>query len=136
MKERVHQLNMAGRVAFAGWVDDMESLWPEIDCLVHTAVREPFGRVIIEALAHLVPVIAVDSGGPSEILKDGSTGLLVKTAEARALAQAMSMVARAPRLREELARNGHRHVINHFTARATADHVDAVYRKATGTGDA
>eukprot|EP00889_Picochlorum_renovo_P006396 jgi/Picre1/33426/NNA_008750.t1 len=40
---------------------------------------EAFGRVILEAFAHGVPVVATGCGGPSEIIKHGKTGLLFST---------------------------------------------------------
>jgi glycosyltransferase involved in cell wall biosynthesis len=43
---------------------------------------EAFGRVVLEAFAHGVPVVAKGCGGPSEIIKHGKTGLLFSTGTA------------------------------------------------------
>lgn len=43
--------------------------------------QEPFGLVVIEALACGTPVIAYPHGGPSEIIKDGENGYLVETSD-------------------------------------------------------
>jgi glycosyltransferase involved in cell wall biosynthesis len=58
------------------WQDDAAPLCAALDLCVHPAEREPFGRVLIEAMACGVPVIAADSGGPQEILRPGITGRL------------------------------------------------------------
>ena len=49
---------------------------PTLDLLVHPTAEEPFGRVICEAMAAGVPVVACDSAGPGSILSDGKTGFL------------------------------------------------------------
>lgn len=56
---------------------DACEILPALDLLVHPAVNEPFGRVICEAMACDVPVIAVNSGGPGYIINDNANGFLV-----------------------------------------------------------
>lgn len=60
------------------------------DVLVHAAVREQFGQVLIEAMACGLPVIAVDRGGPAAIVDDPETGWLVAPDDRDALAAAMT----------------------------------------------
>lgn len=63
-------------VKFMGYVRPGD-FFPEIDVLVAPSVlRESFGRTVIEAYAHGVPVIGSDRGGIPELIEEGSTGLL------------------------------------------------------------
>lgn len=117
----------AERIQFWGWREDMEEVWPAIDCLVHTAEREAFGRVVIEAMAHRVPVIAVASGGPAEILQANRTGLLVPPGDIRALVEAMLRVARDRELADRIAEAGYHHALSNFTACQTAARVQEIY---------
>ncbi len=117
----------AERIQFWGWREDMEEVWPAIDCLVHTAEREAFGRVVIEAMGHRVPVIAVASGGPAEILQANQTGLLVPPGEIRALVEAMLRVARDRELADRIAEAGCLHAMSNFTACQTAARVQEIY---------
>ncbi|HVD37223.1 MAG TPA: glycosyltransferase family 4 protein [Solirubrobacterales bacterium] len=67
-------------VFLAGW-HGHEELPPFLragDLLVHAAVREQFGQVLIEAMACGVPVVAVDRGGPAAIVDDPEDGWLVE----------------------------------------------------------
>ena len=67
-------------VFLAGW-HGHEELPPFLragDLLVHAAVREQFGQVLIEAMACGVPVVAVDRGGPAAIVADPEDGWLVE----------------------------------------------------------
>ncbi|WP_263820334.1 glycosyltransferase family 4 protein [Salinibacter sp.] len=61
-------------VTFLGFVDPT-SFFEKVDVLIVPSVwHEPFGRVVIEAYAHSVPVIAAERGGLPEIVRDGTTG--------------------------------------------------------------
>ena len=122
---RGHDLSQA--VVFRGWIEDLAGLWREVDCLVHTAQREPFGRVVIEAMKAGVPVIAVNSCGPAEILDDGRTGILVAPGDMEALAKAMLRIATDSGLAERLAHAAREDVEQRFGAAQTARRVADVY---------
>ena len=118
-----------GKITFLGWQANVETLWSQIDCLVHTAKNEPFGRVIIEAMAHRVPVIAANSGGPAEIIQDGVTGLLVKPDNVEELTQAMQKIAADSNFARTLADAAFNHVVANFSAEKTAQCVKTVYKE-------
>ena len=83
-------------VEFLGWRDDVYPLIASLDVLVVPSAREPATtRVILEAFACGVPVIAFDSGGIGEVLADGETGILVKQHDAAALARAIVTLLQA-----------------------------------------
>jgi glycosyltransferase involved in cell wall biosynthesis len=66
---------------FAGWVDDIYTSIGQLDLLlVPSAGHEATTRVILEAFAAGVPVIAFPSGGIPEVVEDGVTGLLANSA--------------------------------------------------------
>jgi len=77
-------------VFLAGWHGHQElpPLLRAGDLLVHAAVREQFGQVLIEAMACGLPVVAVDRAGPAMIVEDPETGWLVEP-DAGALIRAM-----------------------------------------------
>ena len=67
----------------------MAELLNEIDVLVHPANQEPLGRVLLEASASAVPIVATNVGGTSEIFVDGVTGMLIPPRDPQALAVAV-----------------------------------------------
>ncbi|MGA2132124.1 MAG: glycosyltransferase family 4 protein [Bryobacteraceae bacterium] len=89
-------------VEFAGWQDDVETMLGTLDLLVApSAGIEATPRVILEAFAAGVPVVAFAAGGIPELVEQGVTGFLVEQHSARALAFAMQNALRdAPRLRQ------------------------------------
>ncbi|MDN7152212.1 glycosyltransferase [Paraburkholderia sp. WS6] len=63
-------------IDFMGYVKP-ETIFQEVDYLVVPSLwNEPFSRVIIEAYAYGVPVVASDRGGIGEIVRDGETGYI------------------------------------------------------------
>ncbi|HEX6455076.1 MAG TPA: glycosyltransferase, partial [Solirubrobacterales bacterium] len=97
----------ARNVFLAGWHghSELPSFLRAGDLLVHAAVREQFGAVVIEAMACGLPVIAVDRGGPATIVDDSGAGWLVEPDDRAALAAA---IVEAVGDAEERRRRGHR----------------------------
>jgi len=78
LKERVDTSFLNKHIFFTGERDDIAEVMTESDIVVHSASEpEPFGRVIVEAMAAGTPIIATRAGGVAEIIEDGVTGLLV-----------------------------------------------------------
>lgn len=76
------------RLHLLGHRDDVATLLNDVDLLIHSANQEPFGRVLLEASAAAVPIVATDVGGTAEIVLNNVTGLLVPARDATALANA------------------------------------------------
>ncbi len=126
---------LSKHVQFMGWQKDMSHFWAKVGCLVHTAVKEPFGRVIIEAMAAGAPVIAADSWGPGEIIEDEVTGLLTPPENVDALAEAMLRFVRERSvLGPRLAAQARQAVKSRFDARKTAECVERAYAEVMSDG--
>lgn len=89
LQERLARPPFTGRVSWLPWQAQPERLLAALDVLALTSQQEPFGRVLIEAMACAVPVLAVAEGGPCDIVQHGVTGLLAP-ADAAALAAALA----------------------------------------------
>jgi len=89
---------------------------------------EPFGLVIIEAMALRRPVIATAHGGPLEIISDGEDGLLVTPNDPEALASAIIRLLSDRQLRERLGANGYRKVERLYSSQAFDRKIAALYR--------
>ena len=82
------ELGLATHVKFMGHRLDIPNILRQLHLLVVPSQFEPFGRVIIEAMACGRPVIGSSEGGIPEIIEDGINGVLVKTGDYHAFAQA------------------------------------------------
>lgn len=81
---------LAGRLHFLGERGDVAQLLGELTILAHPARQEPLGRVLLEAAAAGVPIVATDVGGTREIFPIGSgAARLVPQGNPAALAEAI-----------------------------------------------
>jgi len=84
----------AHNTRFLGWTKPDEFL-PQVDILAAPSLfREPFGRVVIEAFAHGVPVIGARSGGIPETIQPGVNGALFEPGDDAALAERIMAFAK------------------------------------------
>lgn len=84
--------------------------------LLHCRPDEPFGMVLIEAMAAGLPVVAPAAAGPLEIVRDGETGLLYPPGDAAAAAACVLRVLREPELARRLGAAGRARVRTAFSA--------------------
>jgi glycosyltransferase involved in cell wall biosynthesis len=88
LRDLARELGIGDRVVFTGHLRDMARFYACINVLIHPADREPLGRVILEAMAAGRPVVAVNKCGPSETVRDGIDGVLVRPGDVSAMAKA------------------------------------------------
>jgi glycosyltransferase involved in cell wall biosynthesis len=98
LEGRIAALGLGDRVLLAGLQQNAPEWMQAMDIVVHASDREPFGIVIIEAMALGKPVIAGDDGGPTEIVTNGVTGLLAPYGNAAALASSILQYLDNPEL--------------------------------------
>lgn len=114
----VRELGLEGAVTLTGQVADAGPYVACMDVLVNASDPEPFGIVLLEAMARGVAVLAVDAGGPAEIVEQGISGVLARSGEPSALADALAPLLEAPRLRRRLADGGRERYASEFTDKA------------------
>jgi glycosyltransferase involved in cell wall biosynthesis len=117
----VAELDIADRVTMTGQVDDPDRYVSLMDVLVNASDHEPFGIVLLEAMALEVPVVAPATAGPLEILEPDTSGVLVSSLAPLDLAGGVERLLVDPDWRRTVAANGHRRCMTCFSARASAD---------------
>jgi glycosyltransferase involved in cell wall biosynthesis len=109
LKRLAFGLGIAHKVGFTGLVADVPSALRALDIVVHASTQpEPFGLVIIEAMACGRAVIASRSGGAAEIFTDGEDALGHAPGDSVALAELIARLVRNAELRQRLAKAGRR----------------------------
>ena len=138
LRGRVAALGLSERVTFRGWGQpaDVADFIRGLDALVlltrtTKAVREQFGRVIIEAQACGVPVIGSTCGAIPDVVGDG--GWIVRERDARALGELLNKIADDAALVRVKGRAARENVEARFTYEAVATAIETACRAAAET---
>ncbi len=102
------------RVRFLGSVVDARPLYHGFDALVSASDAEGLPNAVLEAAAAGCPIVATDAGGTSEIVFDGSTGLLVPVGDSPKLAQSVASVLQDRALAQRLGSAARDHAMREF----------------------
>ena len=97
------------------------------DFFVLPSDEEPFGIVILEAMAHKKPVIVSDAVGPSEIIEHGETGFIVKRGNVDQIIEFSLKLLTDQSLRARMGEKGCETAINKYSVSSVVDQVEAMY---------
>lgn len=126
IKDLADKLNLKNRVIFTGFRNDLPEVLAALDIVVAPS-REPFGRVIIEAMAMEKPVVAFRSGAAPEIINSGS-GILVDPQDTEAFKDAAVYLLRNPDRCLALGRSGRHIVKSRFNIKSNVEQVENIYK--------
>jgi glycosyltransferase involved in cell wall biosynthesis len=108
-RKEVHDAGLENKLTINDFRADMPDVFAAFDVFVLPSILpEPFGLVVIEAMASGKPVVATAPGGPSETVVDGETGFLVPPSDASAIARALEVLLADPQKRMTMGEAGRR----------------------------
>lgn len=125
------RLGIAGRVRFAGPQADVKPYYGAADAFVFPTLYEPFGNVVLEAMAAGLPVLTSTSCGAAELIADGHNGWVCDAFDEEALGTcmaALSDVARAATMGEAARRTAEGHGLETMAQRMVALYQDLLAR--------
>jgi glycosyltransferase involved in cell wall biosynthesis len=123
LRELVDDLGLEAIVVFTGELEDPRPAYAGMDMLVlPSAQPEPFGGVVIEAMAMGLPVVATRLGGTVDQVVDSVTGVLVPPGDADAIARALRPLVEDPPLRQRMGLAGKERMLTSF-------HIDTMLRR-------
>ena len=127
----VKRLGLWNHTEFLGTQRDIPEILSNLDLLVlATVTHEAFGRVIIEAQAAGVPVVATEVGGVVDIIENGKTGLLVPPADPDSMAEAIIRIFKDRVLASNLAENAYKKVRQIYNVELMVKNTLEVYKDA------
>ncbi len=120
------------RFSLIGQLPDLSDWLRSLDIYVHTARQEPLGRVLLEAAATGLPIVATDVGGTKEIFcnvdsKD-SAALLIPPDDAQALATAIEKLVFDHDLRKQLGKKAREIAVTRFSVQQASENLLNLYR--------
>lgn len=126
LTEFIASAGLAAQVRFLGFRSDVADLLAAADIALHASTApEPFGRVLVEAMALGAPLVASRLGGPSEVVTPDS-GVLFDPAVPATLTAVLSRLIRDPAERARLGAGGAKRAAE-FDVRSMVDGVSRVY---------
>jgi len=126
----VRRLGLWHCTEFLGTQRDIPGILEHLDLVVlATTTHEAFGRVVVEAQAAGVPVVATKVGGVIDIIDDGVNGLLVPPADAKSMAEAIMRIFKDTQFARELAENAYAKVKEKYNLELMIKNTLDVYRE-------
>ena len=128
LRRTTAELGIGNQVRMLGARNDIARIMQGLDLLVVNSKAEPFGLVILEAMACGTAVLATAVDGIPEIIKHDENGWLVRPGAETALTEAMVHLCHAPDLRARLAKRGKQTVTARFAVGRYMTELQAYYR--------
>lgn len=132
IEAQVAELGLQSRVQLLGHRDDMPVLYPAIDILGITSLREGLPNVLLEAMLHSIPAVATAVGGIPDVISDGNDGLLVRPGDAGGFTEALARVVGDRDLRLALGARARQKILQHYLFDQRVANVAKLYRDVMG----
>ena len=130
LQQLVTDLNLSRHVIFTGFRADIPRIMAASDMVVHSSSEpEPFGRVIVEAMAVGRPVIATAAGGVLDIIEDRVNGLLVPPKNSNLMAQAIQKLLQNQEQARLIGQRAQCRVRECFSPKQHVTAVENIYQK-------
>ncbi len=102
LERYVEEKSLCGKVIFTGFQRCVENWLPALDVFVLPSLTEGTPMALLEAMAYGLPVVASKVGGVPDIIKSGTTGILVRPGNAQEIADAICMLYKDEELKLKL----------------------------------
>ena len=129
---QVATLDLTAHVCLTGFRDDVLPLMQSFEIFVFPSYAEGLGTAMLDAMALGKPVVAARSGGISEVVQDGQTGLLVPPGDPQALAEALWYLLQHPEQAQAMGVAGRQRVERYFTVERMARTTLQMYQQVLG----
>jgi glycosyltransferase involved in cell wall biosynthesis len=100
--QEMQKHGLENEVVFSGLIENVEDHLRQSDIYVHSATYEPFGLVLLEAMASGLPVVCLDGKGNRDIIVEGKNGFMVGTPDPEAFAERIIKLISRPDLYAEM----------------------------------
>lgn len=134
LRDLAEKLQIAGRVIFAGFRDDMPAVYSATDVYVHSSVEgggETFPFAILQALAYGLPMTVTDVGEVSAMARNGENAFVVRDRDEEAFAAALSKLLEDGDLRRMMGERSRAFLLEKFTAEKMAGRIAGIYDDVT-----
>ncbi len=129
LRQMAQDFGIEDRVVFAGYRDDMASIYNSADLVVQSSYTEGMPNVILEALLMSVPVVATDVGGTTEVVQEDFSGTVIPPHDLNALVYGIDDFLNDRSRYRKMAEQGRRYIDENFNHLARVEKTEKVYNK-------
>jgi glycosyltransferase involved in cell wall biosynthesis len=130
LRKLVDNLGLQDHVIFTGYCRNVADALNVMDIAIHASIMpEPFGRVLLEAMAMRKPVIASRDGAVPEIVVEGVTGYTFKPGDFAELAKRVVCLLESRDMLKAFGEAGYRHLINDFHVKQNVARTVEIYER-------
>ncbi|MET0122206.1 MAG: glycosyltransferase [Candidatus Thiodiazotropha sp. 6PLUC9] len=133
LETEIAELGLQSHIQMAGFRDDLSSIYPCLDLLVHPALMEGLGIALLQSASAGLPIVAVDAGGMPEVVEDGVNGRLVPGASVEVLGDAVEQLLADESLRRQMGESGREKMRRSFSVEQMVEGNLNVYRSLLNT---
>ncbi len=133
LKELAHKLGVAEAVLFAGFVNEIESVYAALDIFLLPSFFEALNNSLLAAMAYEIPSIAFNLGALGEIIENEKSGLLVSGPDVSEISTAAARILRDAGYARSLGRSARKRVEENFSAEQMVSGMIRVYEESLAT---
>ncbi|TPW29020.1 glycosyltransferase family 4 protein [Pararhizobium mangrovi] len=130
--QRATELGIADRIRLMGFRQPVEPWMGAVDVLLVPAVREPFGRTLIEAMMLGVPVVATRDGGNCEAIENEKTGFLVPVDRPEAFCEPVHRLLTDPECHRRITMAAYEDTRSRYGLKKHVEQIDRIYSQLGG----
>ena len=132
LKKMIQEMKMREKVFFVENNDDIKTVLSALDIFVLPSRKEGFSRVLLEAMACSVPIVASDIGGNNEAIVDGESGFLITYGDIPRLAEAIERLISDTGNARRIGKNARKRVKEKFSIEKHVSSVQKLYEEVKG----
>ncbi|CAM1341071.1 glycosyltransferase family 4 protein [Tenacibaculum amylolyticum] len=125
----IKENNVQENITITGFIKNIDALIPNFDLLLFTSKTEGLGSTILDFFLHKIPVVATNSQGVLDLIKEDETGLLCNVEDYDCLARKTIKVLEDKELENKLTEKAYELLINNFTVEVCAKRYISVYKE-------
>lgn len=126
LKQLVNNLGLNKEISFAGWIDDKDAFFNQIDIFCLPSISEPFGIILLEAIEHSKPIVATKSGGPNEIIRHKQDGFIANINSAQDLAKYLTILINDQKLADKMSQSAYNRLKTNYDINMVAKQLSEI----------
>ena len=126
LEKYIKENNLESNIVFLGEVNDLIEIRKKMDIELMCSIREPFGRVTVEAMRSGLVIVGANSGGTKDIIIDGENGFFYELNNIGQLSNVIKKLFLDKNTRERIGKNARKFSRTHFTETQLQKTVDLI----------